>query len=194
MDIKEDSMKQVTINNNVFIPMPMGIIGTQYNGKANFMAAGWISRANATPPTISAGIGRHHATWQAINETGEFSVCIPGSDLLIKTDYAGIVTGEKIDKSGIFNVFYGTLSHAPLIEEAIVSLECTLVQSVDLPSNTVFIGEIQGAWADERYFDGKQIDFKSGSAFFLTMPDNIYWSFGENIGKAWSIGKDFTPK
>jgi hypothetical protein len=25
--------------------------------------------------------------------------------------------------------------------------------------------------------------------FTLTMPDNGYWSVGERVGKAWSIGK-----
>ena len=182
------------VENNVFIPMPMSVVGAVDNGKANFMAVGWISRANANPPMISIGIGKNHFTSDLIKKTGVFSVNIPGKDLLVKTDYVGIVSGEKVDKSEVFEVFYGDLKKAPLIKGSIVSLECKVVEAVDLPNNTVFIGEIVGAWAHEEYLDGKIINYNKGNAYFLTMLDNHYWGFGENLGKAWSIGNDLIKK
>ncbi len=182
-------MNKKKIGPNILIPMPMGIIGTHVGGKANFMAVGWISRANANPPMIAAGIGRHHATCDGIMQCGEFSVNIPGKDLLVKTDYAGIVSGKKVDKSGIFEIFYGDLKSAPMAAGAILSLECRVVQSVELPTNTLFIGEITGAWSEERHLEGDAVNFAGSGAYFLTMPDNRYWAFGESIGKAWSDGK-----
>ena len=32
-------------------------------------------------------------------------------------------------------------------------------------------------------------DVKRIDPFTLTMPDNGYWRIGENVGKAWAIGK-----
>ena len=88
------------------------------------MTVGWCARANANPPMIACGIGNHHYTPQGIAETKTFSINIPSSDLLEKTDYCGLVSGEKTDKSKEFDVFYGSLKTAPMINDCPVSLEC----------------------------------------------------------------------
>jgi flavin reductase (DIM6/NTAB) family NADH-FMN oxidoreductase RutF len=186
-------MSQIKIENNVFIPMPMGIIGTVVDGRANFMAAGWITRANARPPMIAAGIGSSHHTCRGIDASREFSVNIPGKNRLVETDFVGIVSGEKADKSSVFAVRYGELKNAPLIEDAIVSLECRLVESLRLPTNTLYVGEIIGAWAAPEYLEGSSVLYGKAGAFFLTMPDNRFWGFGEDLGRAWRIGKGYTP-
>lgn len=155
------------------------------------MAVGWITRANARPPMLAACIGRNHATHDGILETDSFSVNIPGKDLMVPADYVGIVSGSKTDKSGVFEVFYGELPGAPLIKSAAACFECRLVQTAQLPSNTVFIGEIIGAWCRESILAGKGPDYRAAGAFFLTMPDNRYWSFGEELGKAWSVGNNY---
>ncbi|MBM9537101.1 hypothetical protein [Desulfobulbus alkaliphilus] len=35
----------------------------------------------------------------------------------------------------------------------------------------------------------KMLDIKKMNPFTLTMPDNKYWTVGDNLGKAWNIGK-----
>jgi flavin reductase (DIM6/NTAB) family NADH-FMN oxidoreductase RutF len=182
-------MDKKQIGQNFFIPMPVVLVGTQVNGKDNFMTVGWCARANANPPMILCGIGNHHYTPKGIEETKTFSVNIPSSDLLKKTDYCGLVSGAKTDKSGVFNVFYGSLKTAPMIRECPVSLECSLVRTVPLPTNTLFIGEIAGAYADGRVLKEGHPDFREIDPLFLTMPDNHYWTLGEYAGDAWSAGK-----
>ena len=125
-------MEKQQINNNFFIPMPVVLVGALVKGKANFMTVGWCARANANPPMITCGIGNHHYTPKGIAETKTFSVNIPSADLMDKTDYCGIVSGEKTDKAKVFDVFYGATKTAPMIRECPVSLECRLVQVVPL--------------------------------------------------------------
>jgi flavin reductase (DIM6/NTAB) family NADH-FMN oxidoreductase RutF len=72
-----ENMEKSEIGLNVFIPMPVVLVGTQVAGKANFMAVGWITRANGNPPMIACGIGNHHFTTRGIAETKTFSVNIP---------------------------------------------------------------------------------------------------------------------
>jgi flavin reductase (DIM6/NTAB) family NADH-FMN oxidoreductase RutF len=187
-------MEKVQIGQNFFIPMPVVLVGTQVAGKANFMTVGWCARANANPPMIVCALGNHHYTPKGIAETKTFSVNIPSSELLLKTDYCGIVTGEKTDKSGVFDVFYGSLKTAPMIRECAVSLECRLVRTVPLPTNTLFIGEIAGAYADSRVMTDGKPDFPSIDPLFLTMPDNRYWTLGKYAGDAWSAGKDLVQQ
>ena len=182
-------MDKILLGQNFFIPMPVVLVGTQVRGKANFMTVGWCARANANPPMIACGIGNHHYTSEGIAESQTFSVNIPSSALLEKTDYCGLVSGRKTDKSGIFDVFYGSLETAPMIRECPVSLECRLLQAVPLPTNTLYIGEIAGAYADGRVIRDNKPDFREIDPLFLTMPDNRYWTLGKYAGDAWSAGK-----
>jgi flavin reductase (DIM6/NTAB) family NADH-FMN oxidoreductase RutF len=142
---------------------------------------------------IACGIGNHHYTPKGIAETKTFSVNIPSADLMEKTDYCGIVSGEKTDKAKVFDVFYGATKTAPMIRECPVSLECRLVQVVPLPTNSMYIGEIVGAFADGRVIRDSRPDFPTIDPLFLTMPDNRYWTIGKHVGDAWSAGKKMTP-
>jgi flavin reductase (DIM6/NTAB) family NADH-FMN oxidoreductase RutF len=182
-------MDKEQIGKNFFIPMPVVLVGTQVEGKANFMTVVWCARANANPPMIACGIANHHYTSQGITETKTFSVNIPSSDLMEKTDYCGLVSGAKTDKSQVFDVFYGSLKTAPMIRECPVTLECKLVHAIPLPTNTLYIGEIVGAYADGRVIKDGKPDFPEIDPLFLTMPDNRYWTLGKYAGDAWSAGK-----
>jgi len=182
-------MEKQQIGNNFFIPMPVVLVGTQVNGKANFMALGWCARVNGNPPMIACGIANNHYTPEGMAAAKTFSVNIPSLDLLEKTDYCGIVSGAKTDKSEIFEVFYGSLKTAPMIKECPVTLECRLVQTVALPTHGLYIGEIVGAYADGRVIKDGKPDFPGIDPLFLTMPDNRYWTLGKYAGDAWSAGK-----
>ncbi|MCX5846064.1 MAG: flavin reductase family protein [Deltaproteobacteria bacterium] len=185
-------MNKVKIGNNPFVyPMPMVLVGTVIDDRANFMAVGWVSRVNFNPPMIAVALGKFHYTNAGIHKNKTFSVNIPGIDLIEKVDYCGLVSGEKVDKSKLFDVFYGNLPAAPMIRECPLCMECKLFNAVDLPSNTLFIGEIIETYTEGRYLTDGKPDIKKMNPFTLTMPDNNYWRVGENAGKAWSIGNNF---
>lgn len=185
-------MEKIKLDRNSFLyPMPMVLVGAVVAGRANFMAVGWVSRVNFNPPMMAVALGKFHYTNAGIHKHKAFSVNIPGIALLEKVDYCGIVSGEKTDKSKLFDVFYGELPGAPMIRECPLSLECRLVNTVDMPTNSLFIGEIVSAYSEERYLTEGKPDIKKINPFTLTMPDNNFWKIGENGGKAWSAGKDF---
>lgn len=169
-------------------PMPMVLVGAVVEGKVNFMAVGWVSRVNFKPPLFGIALGPHH-TNLGIDQNREFSINIPDVSLIEKTDYCGLVSGRKVDKSEIFNVFYGELRKAPLIEQCPVCMSCALYDAVALPSNTLYIGEPMEVFTEERFITDNQLDVQKVNPFTLTMPDNQYWSVGEHLGKAWHIGK-----
>ena len=183
-------MEKISVGNNVFIyPMPVTLVGTMVNGKPNFMAAGWINRVNANPPMLGIGIHRPHYTTGGILENKTFSVCFPSSKMVEKTDYCGLVSGKKVDKSELFDVFYGNLNTAPMIAECPLCLECRLVQTVELPTNNWFIGEIVESYTEANYLSDGKLDVTKMDPMVLTMPDNGYWKVGQQVGKAWSAGK-----
>jgi flavin reductase (DIM6/NTAB) family NADH-FMN oxidoreductase RutF len=176
------------IDNNAFLyPMPVVLAGSIVNERPNFMTVGWVSRVNYQPPMIAISLGPH-LTNEGILENKAFSINIPDISLMEKTDYCGLFSGRKVDKSQIFDVFYGSLPGAPLIGECPVTMACRLCETVKLPVNTLFIGEIVEAYCDEACMTDGKPDIKKINPFTLTMPDNHYWSVGDDIGKAWSVG------
>ena len=153
------------------------------------MALDWLTRVNFKPAMIGICVNKHNATHEAILDTGEFSINLPSVDMLEITDYTGLVSGNRVDKSNLFEVFYGELKAAPMISECPLSLECKVVQTVDLPTNFFFIGEIINIYTEDKYLTDGLLDMKKAKPFLLTMPDNTFWSLGERIGKAWEAGK-----
>lgn len=180
---------KVEMDINLFaLPMPMAIIGAELEGKANFMSVAWINRVNMNPPLLMTAIGKHK-TARGILENQSFSVNIPSIDLAKETDYIGMVSGDQVDKSTLFPLFYGQLKSAPLIKSCPFNAECKLYKTVKLPNTTLFIGEIIKAYADEKYL--KEADLSKANPLIYSMFDKVYRSIGAPVAKAWSIGKDF---
>jgi flavin reductase (DIM6/NTAB) family NADH-FMN oxidoreductase RutF len=183
-------MSKVNLGANAYIyPMPVTLVGANVEGRANFLAVGWVMRINMKPPLLAVALNKDHFTPRGIREHGTFSVNFPGANLMEKADYCGLVSGRRVDKSGLFRVFYGELETAPLIEECPLGLECRLYQVTELPANDLLIGEIVAAHADEDCLTDGQPDILKINPMVLTMPDNNYWTVGERVGQAWHAGK-----
>ncbi|MCD1294340.1 NADPH-flavin oxidoreductase [Methanocella sp. CWC-04] len=172
-------------------PMPTVLIGANVNEKPNYMAAAWASIANWVPPMVAVAVNHARYTNKGINENRTFSVNMPSRKQLAKTDYCGLVSGNMVDKSAIFESFYGKLETAPMASECPVSLECKLHTSLDLGSHFLFIGEIVDVYVDKDCITDGLPDIQKVDPVIYSMSQGNYWSVGENIGKAYSIGKEY---
>lgn len=183
-------MGRINIGDNAFIlPMPQAILGTHYQGRANFMAVAWLTRVNFQPCMMAVAVNARHATGLGIAECGQFSINLPHEGMVAETDLMGLVSGKQVDKSAFFDVHYGELDRAPLIRDCPLSLECELVNTVPMDTNTLFIGRLVGAWTEERYLTDGVVDIEKVRPFTLSMPDNRYWGLGAQVGRAWHDGK-----
>jgi flavin reductase (DIM6/NTAB) family NADH-FMN oxidoreductase RutF len=183
-------MAKIKIDSNVSIyPMPVVLAGAMVQGKANFLAIGWIARVNYQPPMVAMSLSKRHYTNSGIRERKEFSVNFPAVSLLEKTDYCGLVSGREKDKSQLFTLFTGVLQHAPMIQECPLVFACKLANIVELPTNDLFVGEIVEAYAEEACLTKGAPDIAKMDLFALTMPDNAYWKIGQKAGKAWEAGR-----
>ena len=175
-------------------PMPVSLVGACVEGKPNFLAVAWFTMANYKPPSIDITPGKGHYTNPAIKENKTFSVCLPSEDMVEITDYCGIVSGKKTDKSEIFDLFYGELKTAPLIRECPLCMECKLVEIVESGQDEIFIGEIVGTYTEERFLTDGKLDFRKMKPLILSQPDTSYWRLGEPVARAWDIGKRYKAK
>jgi flavin reductase (DIM6/NTAB) family NADH-FMN oxidoreductase RutF len=183
-------MKSKFDQKNLFcLPWTQTILGTHLDGRANYMALDWLTRVNFSPAMLGICVNRGNASHDAIVRSGEFSINVPSVDMVAVTDYVGLVSGKRVDKSKLFEVFYGELEAAPMIRQCPLNIECQLERTVDLPTNSFFIAEIINIYCSEEFLTDGKPDVAKIKPFVLTMPDNRFWALGENIGRAWDAGK-----
>ena len=183
-------MERIDIGANALLyPMPVTLVGALVQGRPNFLAVAWVSRVNLNPPILAVALNKVRHTAVGVQENQTFSVNVPGADLVKETDYCGIVSGKEVDKSGLFEIFYGELKTAPMIKQCPMCMECRLIETVSLPTHQLFLGEVVGAYTEERYLTNGKLDIRKANPFLFSRIDNSYWILGEEIGKAYSIGK-----
>jgi flavin reductase (DIM6/NTAB) family NADH-FMN oxidoreductase RutF len=178
----------------ILFPMPPILVGAIVNGKPNYMTISWNGLAGYRPPTIAVAMREVRYTYKGIKENGTFSVNLPSSGMHKETDFCGIYSGNRKDKSRIFKTFYGKLETAPLIEECPLNHECKVVHSLNTGSHILIIGEIVETYINEDCLtNGKADGEKIDPLIYLTSTLR-YHRLGDFIAKAFSIGRDQEDK
>ena len=171
-------------------PKPVVILGSIVDGTPNFFTVAWFNRMSRTPNIWGACIGKSKYTFKGIDEHRTFSVNFPGEDLVVKTDYCGIRSGKDVDKSRLFDVFYGDLKTAPMIRECPVTAECTVHDIIDISSHYLVLGEVKHLYTEERYMTNGVLDQNKLKPLLFTNPARQYWSLGDVVADAYSVGKE----
>jgi flavin reductase (DIM6/NTAB) family NADH-FMN oxidoreductase RutF len=178
---------------NALYPSLTTIVGAEVDGKPNWITIAHVGIMNhaygEVPQYLSIGLHASHYTNRGIHENREFSINIPSQSMLEITDYAGLVSGEKVDKSGLFPVEHGSLVHAPLIANCPVSMELRLFQVVTLGQHEVFIGELVNTYVDEDCLTNGKPDLAQIDPLLFDFMMIDYWSVGRRTGKPWRDGK-----
>lgn len=174
--------------------MPVSLVGANVSGKPNFEAIAWFTLMDYQPNLIGISSEKTHHTNKGIRENKTFSVNIPSADMAAATDFCGLHSGSKVDKSKVFDIFYGELKTAPMISEFPVNIECKLNQALELLHGEIFIGEIVGVYIEDKYLtDGKPDTRKIDPLLFEGTLGN-YWKVGEHVTRAFVAGKSYKPK
>lgn len=172
-------------------PTPTAIVGTVVDEKVNFMTIAHVGIMNfGKPEYVSISSNKVHHSNKGIKEHGTFSLNLPGEDLVTETDYVGIISGKKNDKSDIFEVFRGKLENAPMVKKCPINMECRLYKTIDFPKHDLFIGEIVETYVDEEVLTDGRVDFAKVKPLLFEMPLSYYWGLGDKLAKCWSVGKE----
>ncbi|MBN2229355.1 MAG: flavin reductase family protein [Candidatus Thorarchaeota archaeon] len=183
--------EKIEIDNGIApFPKPAVLLGAIIDGKPNFMNLAWMTRISFKPHLWIMSLGKGKYTGQGIREQGKFSINIPGADLVVELDYCGITSGRKVDKSKIFDIFYGKLGDVPMIRECPVCIELTVNQIIEMYERDLIIGEVKHIYTEERFLTDGKLDQKKINQLIYTQPPGHYWTLGSTIGEAFSIGKE----
>jgi flavin reductase (DIM6/NTAB) family NADH-FMN oxidoreductase RutF len=151
------------------------------------MTVAWAGVACMEPPMIAIAINKMRHTEKGILENKTFSVNIPAARNAVELDYCGMVSGSKVDKSKVFDSFYGKLKTAPMIRDFPVNIECELRNTLELGSHRLHVGEIIDIHVADDCMTGGVPDTKKIDP--IVYSGQNYWHIGELIGKGFSIGK-----
>jgi len=173
-------------------PMPAALVGAKVGGKPNFMTAAWVGVACMAPPMLCVAINHQRHTLKGIEENGTFSINVPSAQQMVETDYCGMVGGASVDKSQVFDVFYGKLKTAPMARQCPVNIECRVFQKVDCGSHVLVIGEVAEIFVMKSMPSGGAPDIAKVDP--LIYSGGKYYSVGEQIGTAWTAGKTYRKK
>jgi flavin reductase (DIM6/NTAB) family NADH-FMN oxidoreductase RutF len=134
-------------------------------------------------------INKVRHTGKGIRENKTFSVNIPSAKNSVELDYCGMVSGSKVDKSGVFDSFYGKAKTAPMIDEFPVNLECSLRQTLELGSHNLYVGEIVDVHVSNDCLTGGAPDINKIDP--IVFAGQNYHHLGEIVSKAFSVGKEY---
>ena len=163
------------------VPAVMVTCGTAEN--ANIITLAWVGTVNSLPPVVSISVRYQRHSLPLIEQTGEFTVNLVNKELVKATDLCGVVSGKTTDKFALTGLTPGTgvAVSCPYIQESPVSLECKVVNRVDLGTHAVLFGEIVNVIADEKYLDGAgKLNLPEG--LLIAYENGKYLATGERLG------------
>lgn len=177
------------------LPTPVFIVSTyDDNDRANAMNAAWGGVCCSNPPCISVSMRSATYSHSNILSRKAFTVNVPSSEQIREADYFGLVSGRDRDKFqdvGL-NTEKSDCVDAPVIVEFPVSIECELKQVVEIGGHTQFIGEVKDIKVDEScIMEDGMIDVSAVSPCLFVPVLRDYYKFGEKLGDAFSVGKEF---
>lgn len=177
--------------------VPIVLVGTNVNGKPNYMAAAFVNGVNVRPPVVYVSLNKKHHTPKGILENNTFSLNIPSVGYVIETDYCGLVSGQNVDKSTLFTTFYGELGTAPMIAEFPITCECRYTgQKVEFDPDILYFGEVIQVYINQECLgENRKIDILKANPVYYSSLENRYRSLsGEELGQGWNVGKQYKDR
>ncbi|NHJ04021.1 MAG: flavin reductase family protein [Candidatus Heimdallarchaeota archaeon] len=185
-------MKKANLGSKALMyPFPIALFGSLVKDKPNYSLVGNVGTMSLGPATLYVSSHKSHYTNIGVRENKTFSVNFPSTDLVVESDYCGIVTGHKEDKTEVFKTYYGNIKTAPLIMECPINISCNVIKEFPIGGMEVFIGRINETFVNENLIsDCKRPDAISIDPI-LYSSDLNYYRIGEKIAQAFSIGKEY---
>lgn len=147
-------------------PKPMTVVGTEVNGKVNWLVVGHTGIIGHD--RIMVSLSKAHYTNQGIKQSKKLSVNLVSQAMLDKADYVGSVSGAETDKSKAFAYHMGE-NGSPVIDDAPITMECKVEDIYETEGFESFVCSIVNTYASEDVLDkdGKLDYSKLESTYFL---------------------------
>ncbi len=172
-------------------PVPAALVSCGTTENPNVLTIGWTGVLCTHPPMTYISVRPSRYSYPILMEKKEFVINLTTSAMCRETDFCGVRSGKDTDKfaqCGFTPEPAKTVS-APMIAECPISLECKVTETKELGSHTMFIAEITGVNADERFIDSKG-KLNLQQCGLMAYAHGEYFALGRKLGDfGWSVRK-----
>jgi len=178
-------MSKVTWKSGTFIyPLPAVMVSCGTMEESNIITVAWTGIINTDPAMCYISVRPTRHSYEIIKKTGEFVINLTTKDLAYATDWCGVKTGAKVDKFKEMKLTKekANFVNCPMIKESPVSVECKVKEIRELGSHHMFVAEILGINADEKYINENGA-FDISKCDLIAYSNGNYYSLGKKIGR-----------
>jgi flavin reductase (DIM6/NTAB) family NADH-FMN oxidoreductase RutF len=144
MDLTPELINTVTWK----IPNALALVGSRAGDEWNAMTTSWITQVAQEPILIGVGVDKAAVTHRLIKDGGSFTVNLwDAENTRPFVKFSKPATKEAMTLNG-WPITEGETG-APVFDDSIAWMECTVTQAVDCGSHTFFIGELVAAGVND---------------------------------------------
>ncbi len=178
-------------------PTPVWAVGAyDVEGKPNAMIAAWGGIVSSDPASIGVSLRKARHTYAGILEHRAFTVSVANVEYAAQADYLGIDSGKNVDKfaaTGLTPV-RSEVVDAPYIDEFPLIVECSLTNVLDQGAHVQLVGEIMDVKVDEDKMENGAPIPEAVQPLVYMPGAGSYYSLGQVVGKAFSMGLPYRKK
>lgn len=193
-EFKKQSWKPGTL----IYPLPAVLVSCGATPEEyNLLTVAWTGTVCTNPPMCYISVRKERHSYDIIRRRGEFAINITTEELARATDWCGVKSGRDTNKWEAMGLTPLRNNHiaAPIVGESPLSICCKVRQVVELGSHDMFIADVVGIEADERYIDPASGKFSLDKARPIVYSHGEYFALGELIGHfGWSVRKKRTKR
>lgn len=168
-------------------PKPMTVVGTEIEGKVNWLVVGHTGIIGHDRILVS--MNKQHYSNRGIRKSKKLSINLVSREMLPKADYVGSVSGASVDKSDVFDYHIGE-NGTPVIDISPLTMECNVVDIYETDGFDNFICAVINTYAAPDVLDSNgKLDYTRLKPVLFEFPTYSYLATGEIIGKCLNLDK-----
>jgi flavin reductase (DIM6/NTAB) family NADH-FMN oxidoreductase RutF len=158
---------------------PVYLVSCEHSGKKNIISVGMFAYFSGEPSLVGVGIAPSRFSYELIQKSGAYAVNVVDDKLIEAVRICGENSGRDVDKFELAKLTAVPASRvsAPLIEESPLSIECKVVQAIEVGDHVWFIGEVLAIHVHEGS------DWKDGLLLKWVGEEGFYHRVGKRVGK-----------
>jgi len=170
---------------------PTVLVSSRVGKIDNVMAAAWACAMDFSPPKLTVVIDKATKTREMIEKSGYFGIQVPTVAQIQLSNQVGTLSlnddAEKLKKAEV-ELFQFDGFDLPFVAGCSAWMACKVIpEPHNQETYDLFIGEVFGAWADDRVFKDGRWHFENADPSLRS----IHHVAG---GHYYAIGESFPPK
>ena len=176
--------KKIWKSGTFIYPIPAVMVSCGDMEKSNIITVAWTGILNTNPAKVYISIRPERYSYNIIKESKEFVINLTNKELAFATDWCGVKSGRDVDKFKEMKLTKqkANFVNCPMIKESPVSVECKVTEIKELGSHHIFIADVLGINADDKYIDENGA-FDISKCNLIAYANGGYYCLGEKVGK-----------